>query len=97
MSYIINHPEVIKNPSVARNEKKAHLDGLIDMSVSSRQKQYIDGLINSPSRNDSLEPIKAEGSAVGAPTIPKGKKVKIAPMKTKEVPGLVEPEPSKKF
>jgi len=98
MSYIVQHPEVIKNPSVPRVEKKAHLDGLIDMAiVSPRQMQSIDGLISSPSRNDSAEPIRAEGSAVGAPTIAKGKKVKVAPSKTKDIPGLVEPEPSKRF
>jgi hypothetical protein len=87
-------PSVIQHPSGDKGLPKVVVDGLLDTALNFRQAQYVDGLIHDTGKGSkmaSMEPIRAEGSYVGAPTMPRGAKAKGFSPKTKGHAGMLLP------
>ena len=86
---------IIQNPSEGKDMSKGVVDGLIDMAiVNPSQHRMIDGLIKDVSKGDkkdSMEPIVARGSAVGAPTMLPGSRPGAYNPKTKRPAGRLMP------
>lgn len=90
----MSHPSVIQHPSGDKGLPKSVVDGLLDTALNFRQTRMVDGLIHDVgkgSKQASLEPIRAVGSYVGAPTMPKGSHVKMAAPKGKKPAGMLLP------
>lgn len=90
----MSHLSVIQHPSGDKGLPKTVMDGLLDTALNFRQAQYVDGLIHDVgkgSKTASLEPIRAVGSYVGAPTIHKGSHPKMASPKGKHHAGMLLP------
>jgi len=86
---------IIQNPSGGKDMSKRTVDGLINMAiVNPSQHRMIDGLIkdvSKGSKKDSMEPIVARGSAVGAPTMMSGSRPGVYNPKTKRPAGMLLP------
>ena len=71
--------------------KPTPIDGMVDSTLLlPSQRQAVDGLIldtSAGSDNSMCRPIRAEGSIVGAPTMPKGAQVKAFAPSTRTVKG----------
>lgn len=90
----MSHPAIIMNPSGDKGLPKSVVDGLIDNALNYRQAKYVDGLIHDVgkgSKQASLAPIRAVGSAVGAPTMSVGSKMKGYSPKTRGAAGMLLP------
>lgn len=91
----MQHFPVIQNPSGDKGLPRNVVDGLINSAlVSAKQHQYVDGLLTGGSeggKKASKEPIKAVGSYVGAPVIPRGEKIPAYNPKTKSKGGMIYP------
>lgn len=91
----MNSPPIIYNPSGVKATPKAVMTGLLNTALLfPSQHQAVDGLLLNTSRGAekaSEEPIRARGSAVGAPTMPKGHHVPAFNPKTKTIPGVRYP------
>jgi hypothetical protein len=79
------HRSVIENTS-AGAMKHTPIDGMVDSALLlPSQRRAVDGLITDTSTRSGMsmkEPIRAEGSYVGAPTMPVGHKMKAYAPKT---------------
>jgi len=86
---------IIQDPSEGKDMSKRTVDGLIDMAiVNPNQHRMIEGLIVDVSKGDkkdSMEPIVARGSAVGAPTMMPGSRPGVYNPKTKRPAGMLLP------
>lgn len=91
----MNSPPIILNPSGVKSTPKAVMTGLLNTALLfPSQHQMVDGLLLNTSRGAekaSQDPIRARGSAVGAPTIPRGQNVPAFNPKTKTTPGVLYP------
>jgi hypothetical protein len=91
----MEHLPIIKNPSGDSSLPKKVIDGLINTAIiNAAQHRYIDGLITHADKGmgkSSLEPIRAEGSYVGAPTMPASKSKPVFAPKTKTPAGMIMP------
>lgn len=91
----MNAPPIIMNPSGVKATPKAVMTGLLNTALLfPQQHQMVDGLIKDPSRGSEKAeeaPIRARGSAVGAPTLPRGSGVPAFNPKTKGHPGVLYP------
>jgi hypothetical protein len=71
--------------------KPTPIDGMVDSTLLlPSQRQAVDGLITDTSTRAGMaerQPIRAEGSYVGAPTMPKGAQVKAFAPSTRTVKG----------
>ena len=85
-----NTPSVIQDTSRGVR-KHTQVDGLVDSTMLlPSQRQAVDGLLqDTSSRAGKAEraPIRAEGSYVGAPSMPKGHAVKAFAPETRSVKG----------
>lgn len=85
------HPlSVIQDTSAGMKHNKS-IEGLVDSAMLfPSQREAVDGLIqdtSSRSGTAELAPVRAQGSAVGAPTLPKGSSVKAYAPATRGTPG----------
>lgn len=91
----MEHLPIIQNPSGDSSLPKKVIDGLINTAIiNAGQHRYIDGLITNADKGmgrASAEPIRAEGSYVGAPTMPRGKSKMSYSPKTMTPPGMRMP------
>jgi len=91
----MNSPPIIYNPSGVKATPKAVMTGLLNTALLfPSQHQMVDGLILNTSKGAekaSDDPIRARGSAVGAPTLLKGQNVPAFNPKTKTIPGVRYP------
>jgi hypothetical protein len=91
---MFHHLPIIQNPSGDKGIPRQVVDGLINTALNAQQERYVDGLITDSSvgsRKASMAPIRAEGSYVGAPTMPVSANIKAFAPKTKSVVGMMLP------
>lgn len=67
---------IIENPAGDKKLPKAILDGILHSRLPSKTYQMMDGLlVPKPRKTSEIAPIRAVGSAVGAPVIHRGERV----------------------